>query len=519
MNNRLLPTQAAFVAVSLALGLLAQTHAAQPEPDFQSMFDGTDLVGWAGNPNLWSVEGGAITGRTTQEKPISGNTFLVWQGGDVGDFILRCSYRVLPGPTGFANSGIQYRSKLMDPASFGVGGYQADMEAGPDYSGILYDERGGAGGRSIMATRGEKVVWDNDCKKQVVGSLGKPEDIAAAIHKPGEWNTYEITVQGYHFIHKINGVTTVDVTDNCDSMRVARGIVALQLHAGDPMGVQFKDLRIKRLSADKKVVFIAGTPSHGPGEHEHRAGCLLLAKCLEQTKGMSAVVVTNGWPADASVFDGADAVVVYSDGGEGHPLLQGDRMKVISNLMRKGVGFGCIHYAVEVPQDHGGIEFLAWTGGYFETFRSVNPTWEANYDQFPIHPITRGVAPFQIMDEWYYHMRFLEGVKGLKDILSALPPDSTRGKPGTNDAHGGNPEVQKHMGDRETTMWALERPDGGRGFGFTGGHYHKNWGNENFRRVVLNGILWISKTDVPQVGAQSTLSPDELKANLDPKGR
>jgi hypothetical protein len=135
-----------------------------------------------------------------------------------------------------------------------------------------------------------------------------------------------------------------------------------------------------------------------------------------------------------------------------------------------------------VPKDKGGAEFLRWQGGYFETFWSVNPTWEANFTSLPNHPITRGVKPFKIRDEWYYHMRFADGMKGVTPILTAVPPDSTRGRPGANFTHGGNPEVQKHMGEPEHVMWAYERPDGGRGFGFTGAHYHKNWGDENFAK-------------------------------------
>ncbi len=210
-------------------------------------------------------------------------------------------------------------------------------------------------------------------------------------------------------------------------------------------------------------------------------------------------------------------MVIYADGGDGHPAIAPERLQILGDLVKKGVGLGCVHYAVEVPKSKGGPEFLNWIGGYFETYWSVNPTWEANFAQLPRHPITSGVEPFKIRDEWYYHMRFPEGMKDVTPILTAVPPDSTRGKPGANDAHGGNPEVQKHAGEPETMMWALQRSDGGRGFGFTGAHYHKNWGNDNFRKVVLNAILWIAKADVPPDGVHSTVTPEELKQNLDPK--
>jgi len=154
---------------------LAQTQ----EEGFQSLFNGTDLAGWDGNPKLWSVKEGAITGQTTADNPAKGNTFLIWTNGTVGDFELRCKFRITSqNDKGFANSGIQYRSQVLDPKGWVVGGYQADMEAGPNYTGILYEEKMT---RGIMATRGERVVWDSNCVKRLVGKTGTPEELAAAI--------------------------------------------------------------------------------------------------------------------------------------------------------------------------------------------------------------------------------------------------------------------------------------------------------------------------------------------------
>jgi hypothetical protein len=213
------------------------------EPGFTRLFDGKDLVGWEGNPKLWSVKDGAITGQTTAENPAKGNTFLIWTNGTVGDFEFRCSFRLVPGDAqGFANSGIQYRSKVLDPANWVVGGYQADMEAGPTYTGILYEERM----RGILALRGEKVVWDKDNKKQVVGSLGDAAELGAAV-KQGDWNDYVIIAQGNHLQQFINGRQTIDVTDECEAKRAMNGVLALQLHAGPPMMAQFKNVRIKKL--------------------------------------------------------------------------------------------------------------------------------------------------------------------------------------------------------------------------------------------------------------------------------
>lgn len=212
------------------------------EQGFQSLFNGKDLTGWDGNPKLWSVRDGAITGQTTAENPIKINTFLIWTNSTAGDFELRCAFKIVPNnDQNFANSGIQYRSKVLDPANWAVGGYQADMEAGPNYTGILYEERMS---RGIMALRGEKVVWDKDCKKQVVGSLGSSAEIQAAIKK-GDWNQYVIIAKGNHLQQFVNGLPTVDVTDECEAKRATNGVIALQLHVGQPMTVQFKDLRIK----------------------------------------------------------------------------------------------------------------------------------------------------------------------------------------------------------------------------------------------------------------------------------
>ena len=272
-------------------------------------------------------------------------------------------------------------------------------------------------------------------------------------------------------------------------------------------------------AADKKILLLAGPPSHGPGEHEHRAGCLLLKSCLDRVPGVSAVVYSNGWPKDPAVFEGAATVVLYSDGGGGHPALQDDRLQQLDRLMKKGVGLVCIHYATEPTLEKGEQEFIEWIGGCFEIDRSVNPHWDANFKVLPKHPITRGVEPFNINDEWYFNMRFREGMKGVHPILTAVPPQSTMSR--KDGPHEGNPEVRKAVerGEPQHVAWAAERPGGGRGFGFTGAHFHRNWGNPNFRKIVLNAIVWTAKVEVPASGIASEVTPAELEQNLDPKGR
>jgi type 1 glutamine amidotransferase len=263
----------------------------------------------------------------------------------------------------------------------------------------------------------------------------------------------------------------------------------------------------------KKIVIVAGKPSHGPAEHEFRAGALLLKSCLDKLPGYNTTIISNGWPTDTSAFDSADAIVLYMDGGNGHPAIQDDHLAQLGAALKHGAGLACLHYAVEVPATNGGPEFLQWLGGYFEINWSVNPMWQADFKTLPDHPITRGVKPFTIRDEWYYHMRFAD--KNVTPILTAVPPDSTREKP--DDPHGGNPYVRARKGMPEVTAWAFERADGGRGFGITGSHYHKNWGNDDFRKLVLNAIVWIAKGDVPPGGVESSVTPEQLSQNLDPK--
>ncbi len=469
---------------------------------FTPIFNGENLKGWSGN-DFWKVEDGAITGQTTADKPTSGNTFIIWRQGQLDDFELKLKYKIIGG-----NSGIQYRST--DLGNFVVGGYQADFEAGNTWSGAHYHEKG----RGILAKRGEKAEIAADGKRKVLETLGKSSDLQAKINKE-DWNDYHIIARGNEFIHKINDTVMSHVIDNHKSGFRQSGILALQLHAGPPMKVQFKDIRLKRtpIPGKKKVVFLAGRDSHGFGAHEHRAGCTLLAVALnENHPGIHAAVYADGWPSDPTALDNADAIVMYADGGGRHPVIP--HLEQVEALNKKGVGVVCIHYGVEVPKGKAGDAFLNWTGGYFEAHWSVNPHWTAKFKKFPDHPIASGVKPFEINDEWYYHMRFREGMKGVTPILSDLPGPATlkRG----DGAHSGNPHVRAAVLNRKESQpvaWASEQKGRGRGFGFTGGHNHWNWGDDNFRKLVLNAVAWCAGADVPNDGVESkSLSRQQLEA-------
>ena len=256
-----------------------------------------------------------------------------------------------------------------------------------------------------------------------------------------------------------------------------------------------------------KVVIVAGHQSHGKLEHEFFAGSAILMKLLQETPGIYPVMARDDWPKDPdATFKEAKAIVLYMDGGDNHPALQKGHVDVLQKAIDSGCGFVNLHYAVEYPKKSRD-RVLSWLGGYYETGYSINPHWKADFKELPEHPIARGVKPFAIKDEWYYNIRFDPALTGVTPILKATPPDDTRG---TEDA-------KKHPGREEVVAWAFERPDKGRSFGFTGGHFHNNWGDENFRRLVVNAILWSAKIDVPKDGAKVELDPDELKKNLDRK--
>jgi hypothetical protein len=209
----------------LILGFSAIAAPAEWKP----LFNGTDLTGWSGDPRLWRVEDGVIIGETNDaDKKTAANTFLIWQDGEPGDFILEYKARI----TGDNNSGVQYRSRLVDAAKWSVGGYQMDLHPDQRYLGMLYEERG----RGIACQRGQKVKLGE--KPEVTGQLEKPAvDLAA-------WNTYRVVARGHVLQHYVNGELAAAIEDVHPEKRSAKGIIALQLHAGPPMKAEFKDLRI-----------------------------------------------------------------------------------------------------------------------------------------------------------------------------------------------------------------------------------------------------------------------------------
>ncbi|MBL7133077.1 MAG: DUF1080 domain-containing protein [Phycisphaerae bacterium] len=225
-----------LLVASPLLGAEAAKGAAV-EKGFVSIFNGKDLTGWDGDPRLWSVKDGVIRGQTTRKNPARGNTFCVWRGGKLKNFILKIKFRIENG-----NSGIQYRSK--ETAKWRIGGYQAEVENKQGKVGFLYHERG----RGWLVNVGDIMVIDKAGKKKVVGKVANVKElIKAGYYKPKDWNEYTIIARGNHIIQILNGFQTMELIDNDPKGRLMEGLLALQIHAGPPMVVEFRDIRLKQL--------------------------------------------------------------------------------------------------------------------------------------------------------------------------------------------------------------------------------------------------------------------------------
>jgi hypothetical protein len=203
----------------------------------EAIFNGRDLSGWEGKPHLWSVRDGAICGESSLAHPVFSNTFLIWKGGTVKDFELRLKVRLANG-----NSGVQYRSR--DLGRWVVAGYQAEVANEPGTAGFLYEEKG----RKFLAYLGEAVRIETGGARGVYGSLGAKNDyLGWKYYRAGEWNDYLILAQGSYLAHYVNGFKTIELVDEDAARRAAEGVLALQIHAGLPMKVEYKDLLLKAL--------------------------------------------------------------------------------------------------------------------------------------------------------------------------------------------------------------------------------------------------------------------------------
>lgn len=303
----------------------------------------------------------------------------------------------------------------------------------------------------------------------------------------------------------------------------------LSVHRTNPVRSFFAVLAVVVLSAfsakadingDGKTVicFVGHKTSHGYMKHEYSAGCHLIEDWLKaqypdaKIEGRHAIP----WPEnEEEFFKDADGVVFFCSGGGGHVVNK--HVPEFDKVMKTGAGLSCLHYGVEVPIGPSAKGMLNWAGGYFEANWSVNPHWVAEFKSFSKHPVANGVKPFKSDDEWYFHMRFQEGMRGVEPILSAIAPEETMKR--GDGPHSGNPAVRKKVaaGEPQHVAWAYERGDDykkGRGFGFTGLHYHKNWQEDSFRKTVLNGVAWMSGLEIPKNGIETEKPSTEfLEAN------
>jgi hypothetical protein len=237
-----------LAVLSLSTPVLADDDRTPPPDagDMKALFNGKDLTGWDGDPKLWSVKDGALRGETTKENPAKGNTFLIWKDGTVKDFDLRLSFRM----NAANNSGIQYRSKHITEGKVNnawvVRGYQHELrneKKFPNTPSFIYDE-GGKRGRLCLV--GERAVWTADGKKDVKETFVTQEAFDKLM-KLDDWNDVVIVAKGNNVKHYLNGQLVVDFTDEDPKLALSEGIVALQLHAGAPMWVEFKNIRLKQI--------------------------------------------------------------------------------------------------------------------------------------------------------------------------------------------------------------------------------------------------------------------------------
>lgn len=263
----------------------------------------------------------------------------------------------------------------------------------------------------------------------------------------------------------------------------------------------------------KKILLVAGAPSHGYGAHEFGAGARLLRDDLDASGlGLDAEVMEGEWPGPERLAE-IDALVLFMDGGPDHPVL--DHLSTLEPHLARGLGLMAMHYAVEVPVGTGSEAFQRWLGGFYESGWSTNPHWTADAQLSEEHPIARGVEPFSLFDEWYFNIRFRDEPSNVVPILTAVPDDDARSG-ATSWPRGPHPHITEASGRRETLLWAFERPDGGRGVGFTGGHFHWNWANASYRRLILNSIAWVAGGEVSHAGVRLEPRPLNDLLTLEP---
>lgn len=257
------------------------------------------------------------------------------------------------------------------------------------------------------------------------------------------------------------------------------------------------------------ILLVAGPKSHAPGAHEHPAGCELLAKHLQASGLPLTVEVSQGWPQDPAKLAAADTLVIYSDGLAGH--VAAGHVAELRKRYEAGKGLVVLHFALEPDGKEMAALLDDAIGGRFEVDWSVNPIWKMTAPILAKHPVTQGVGPFEVEEEFYYHLRLRDDVT---PVLQALPPAASLGADGPR---SGNPTVRKALADQvpQTLAWAVENANKSRGFGFTGGHFHQHWANPDYRRLVLNAIVWTAGVEVPETGVTGKVAATPAYQTID----
>lgn len=261
--------------------------------------------------------------------------------------------------------------------------------------------------------------------------------------------------------------------------------------------------------AETRILLIAGPKTHGPGLHEHPAACELLAKHLNHCGLPVTAELSQGWPQDPSKVVAADTVVIYGDGLDAHPAAA--HLAELRQRFDAGKGLAILHWSLE-PQNADMAKLLDDSiGGRFEVNWSVNPIWKMTQAIIAKHPATRGISPMELEEEFYYHLRLRDDIT---PIMQAHPPADSLG---TDGPRSGNPAVRQALADHipQTLAWVVENSNKSRGFGFSGGHFYSHWANENFRRLVLNAIVWTAGLEVPDGGIISKIAATPVYQTID----
>jgi type 1 glutamine amidotransferase len=269
-------------------------------------------------------------------------------------------------------------------------------------------------------------------------------------------------------------------------------------------------------AARKKVVLIAGRKSHGPvgnGVHDYGWSVQLLKVMLDRSNVKDKVNVEihlEGWPKDARTLEDADTIMIVSDGRDGDKfeeaphLASEERVRFVDKQMQRGCGFLTFHFSTFAPEKHA-AQVLNWSGGYFQWETDGKRQWQSAIRTLetevqlgtPDHPISRGLKPFTMREEFYYNLRFKPKDDSLKPIWTV-------------------PALKGREPDGQVVAWARQREDGGRGFGTSAGHFYENWKHERFRKMILNAIAWTAKLEVPERGVDAKFySHDEIRQALE----